>query len=104
MDSVSNARADSKLAAYTVPMLAFVGFLGLVGLLKITGSNSAWLRAPEYWVYPLQTLVCGALLVWYRRRYELHRLAGIPFVILVAVGVFLLCIAPQSFLGFAPRQ
>ncbi len=104
MDSVSNARADGKLAAYTVPMLAFVGFLGLVSVVKMTGSDAAWLRAPEYWIYPLQTLVCGALLIWYRRRYELHRLAGIPFVVLVAVGVFVLWIAPQSFFGFAPRH
>ena len=104
MDSASNARTEGKLAAYVSPMLAFVGFLGLVSLLKMTGSSAAWLRAPEYWVYPLQTLVCGALLLWFRPRYEMHRLAGLPFVVLIAVGVFLLWIAPQSFLGFGARS
>lgn len=104
MDSVSNARAQGKLAAYTVPMLAFVGFLGLVSLVKMTGSDAAWLRDPQYWIFPLQTLVCGALLIWFWRRYELHRLAGVPIVIAVAIGVFVLWIAPQSFFGFAPRN
>src|SRR3712207_32317 len=99
MDSVSNPRAEGKLAAYTIPMLAFVGFLLLVSLLKMSGSSAAWLRAPEYWVYPLQTAVCGALLIWFRRRYELHRIAGLPFVVLIALAVFVIWIAPQSFFG-----
>lgn len=104
MDSVSNARAEGKLPAYTVPMLAFVAFLGAVSLLKMTGSNAAWLRAPEYWIYPLQTVVCGALLIWFRPRYALHRLVGVPVVLLIATAVFALWIAPQAFLGFAPRN
>ena len=104
MDSVSNARAEGKLAAYTLPMLAFIAFLGAVSLLKATGSSASWLRAPEYWVYPLQTAVCAALLIWFRRRYELHRLVGSGFAFLIAVVVFVIWIAPQSFLGFAPRN
>jgi hypothetical protein len=104
MDSVSNAQADGKLAAYTLPMVAFFGFLGVVSLLKLTGSSAAWLRAPEYWIYPLQTVACGALLIWFRPRYELHRLARVGFVVLIAVAVFVIWIAPQSLLGFPPRN
>jgi CAAX prenyl protease-like protein len=103
MDSVSNARAEGKLAAYTLPMLTFVGFLGLVSLLKSAGGNTTWLRSPEYWVYPLQTIVCGAMVAWFWRRYELRRLAGVGFVVVVAVAVFVLWIAPQTFFGFSPR-
>ncbi len=103
MDSVSNARADGKLAAYTGPMIVFVASLAFVSVLKLAGSDAFWLRSPEYWVYPLQIFVCGAVLLWFWRHYEFHRLARVALVIAVGVLVFLLWIAPQAWLGFAPR-
>ena len=103
MDSVSNARAEGKLAAYLTPMLVFVALLGIVTLLKMTGTSAGALRSPEYWVYPLQTVVCGGLLIWFWRRYDFGPVTGLPLVLLIAVGVFAIWIAPQSF-GFAPRN
>jgi len=102
MDSVSNPRARSKLLAYVLPMAAFLGFLGFGSVLK-NPSGAFWLAAPEYWLYPLQTLCCAALLAWFWREYEFHRLARVGFVIAIAVLVFLLWISPQAFFGFAPR-
>ncbi len=104
MNSVSNSRGEGKLAAYTLPMLVFIGFLALVALLRWSGRTSPWLSAPEYWAYPLQTIVCAGLLIWFRKRYEFHRLVGIGFVVLVAVAVFVIWIAPQQFLGFGARH
>ena len=104
MDSALAAAVDRrKLVAYTAPMVVFLVALAVVaGLKKIGGSF--WLESPEYWVYPVQTFVCGALLIWFWREYDLRKLARILFTILVGVGVFLLWISPQAFFGFPPRN
>lgn len=102
MDSASNVPRRRKLAAYTLPMLAFILLLGLNDLLKKVGSGF-WLQFPQYWLYPTQAIVCGSLLIFYRREYRFHRLARIPFTITIALVVFVLWIAPQEFFGFAPR-
>jgi len=103
MNSVSNPRARAKLLAYALPMAVFLGFLGVVGVFKSPGG-AFWLAAPEYWLYPLQTLCCAALLAWFWREYEFHPLVRVGFVVAIAVVVFLLWIAPQAFFDFAPRQ
>jgi CAAX prenyl protease-like protein len=102
MDSASNVPKRHKLAAYTLPMLTFLLLLGLNDLLKKMGSGF-WLQSAQYWLYPAQTIVCGSLLIFFRREYSFHRLARIPFTIAIALVVFVLWIAPQEFFGFAPR-
>lgn len=102
MDSVNNPQSRRKLLAYTVPMGVFLGMLALVSLLKGIGGGF-WLDAPEYWLYPLQTLICGALLLWFRREYNFQRLAGVSLVLAIGVAVFVLWISPQAFFGVAAR-
>ncbi len=102
MDSATNTRERDRLIAYALPMLLFLGLLGLVSLLKRPGGPF-WMAAPEFWVFPLQTILCAALLGWYWREYEFHRLARVGFVLAVAVLVFVLWISPQAFFGFAVR-
>ena len=102
MNSVTNPSSRRKLAAYVVPMAVFIGLLGFVSLLKMIGG-SFWLASPEYWVFPLQTVVCGALLFWYRREYDFHGLKHVFITLAIAVAVFLLWISPQAFFGFAAR-
>jgi uncharacterized protein len=92
-----------KIAAYTLPMVLFVVLLGLNGLLKKIDSRF-WLSSAEYWVYPLQTILCGGLVIWFRREYEWRRFVRAGFAIAVAVVVFALWISPQAFFGFAPRS
>ena len=104
MDSALAAAVDRrKLIAYVAPMIVFLAALAVVSGLKMIGG-SFWLDAPEYWVYPVQTFVCAALLAWFWREYNLRRVAGTLFTIVVAVFVFLLWISPQAFFGFAPRS
>jgi CAAX prenyl protease-like protein len=100
MDSAPQDRR--QLTAYVLPMALFLISLAAVAALKKIGGGF-WLDSPEYWVYPLQTVGCGALLLWYRKRYELHPIRGLWFTIGAAVVVFALWITPQAFLGFAPR-
>ena len=90
------------MLAYALPMLLFVLLLGVSSALKGRGA-ALWLVAPEFWVYPLQTLLCATVLVYFRREYEFRPLRRPIFALLVALLVFFLWIAPQQFLGFPPR-
>jgi CAAX prenyl protease-like protein len=91
-----------KLLAYTTPMLVFVALLSLTEILPHFG-RSFWLASPQYWTFPAQTLICAALLLYFCPNYEFQPLRQLPFTLAIAVAVFLLWIAPQQFLGFAPR-
>ena len=87
-----------KLAAYTLPMLLFVALLGLKSI-----DHWPWLSLGDYWIYPTQTILCGGLLLWFRREYDFHRLTQPVLVVLIALVVFLLWISPQAFFGFEAR-
>lgn len=91
-----------KILAYALPMLVFVALLGLGSALKSPGPV-LWRSAPEFWIYPLQTLLCAGLLIYFRRDYEFQPLRRPLFTIGVALFVFILWIAPQHFFHFAPR-
>jgi CAAX protease family protein len=79
--------------------LALLAFCQLV-----TAHGHAFvLRHAEFWIYPAQTILCGALLLWFRRCYEFHRLKNVGLTLLIAFAVFVLWIAPQQFFHFAPR-
>ena len=83
-------------------MAVFLVLLGLDSVLR-KGGGGFWLNSPEYWIYPVQTTFCGALIVWFWREYQFHAARRILFTVAVAFLVFALWIAPQVFLGFAPR-
>ena len=93
------------LLAYVGPFVLFGLLLTLPGLGRNPAPNAPWfLRTPEFWVYPLQTLLCGAWMFRYRRDYP----RGIsPLAALIGAGtgvvVFVLWISPQAFFHFAPR-
>ena len=93
---------QKELLAYVLPMALFLALLTLNAALKSAG-DSFWLRSAEYWIYPLQTLVCGLLLLWFRREYSLRPPARWIFGLVMGLLVFVLWIAPQSFLGFSAR-
>lgn len=102
MDSQLPASDKGKLAAFTLPMGIFLALLALAGALRKPGARF-WLAAPEYWIYPAQALICGALLGWFWRVYDFR--APRKSVIAIGAGlvVFALWIAPQQFLGFPAR-
>src|SRR5438132_4082336 len=53
-------------------------------------------------MYPVQTILCGGLLIWFRYGYDFRRLPKIVFTILVRPPIFAVWISPQQFLDF-PR-
>jgi uncharacterized protein len=91
-----------KLAAYILPIGLFVGLLALNSGLKHVGQ-SFWLASAEYWIYPTQTILCGAVLIWFRRQYDFNRLQRIGFALLIGVVAVVFWTSPQQFLGFPPR-
>ena len=99
-------RQDRTLA-HVVPLVAFM----LVGgvLTAVTSSLDSvfrdhvylswWRRYPEHWIYPIQTVVAGLLLVFWWRHYELRWeprkfLFG---VILGAVGIAIWILPTQLY-------
>ena len=91
-----------KLIAFLLPMAVFIALLTLAAALRKPGAGF-WLAAPEYWIFPAQTVVCGVILLWFSREYQLRVPAKIPFTVGIGLLVFVLWIAPQQLLGFAPR-
>jgi CAAX prenyl protease-like protein len=97
------ASLRSPIAAYTVPFLVFMAGLMLVSWVQASGGESLLIRKPEYWVYPLQTILCGVVMVVYWRRYDFSKRGG--FVTALAAGLVVLgiWIAPQAMLGMDAR-
>ena len=102
MDSEQSRSDIKKLVAFTLPMAVFLTLLGLAGVVRKPGGGS-WLASPEYWIYPAQALVCGALVIWFWREYELRAPRKVWFALAIGLVVFAVWIAPQQFLGSAPR-
>lgn len=91
-----------KFLAYTLPMVTFVLLLGVGGLLPNAGDHFL-LSASEYWIYPIQTIVCGALLIWFWRDYDLQRPRRVVFTFATGVAVLLIWVAPQTLFGASAR-
>jgi CAAX prenyl protease-like protein len=102
MDFAANKFFTRQLAAFTLPLAAFLVLLALGSALRKIGGTF-WLDSPEYWIYPAQTIFCGALLLWFWREYEFGPPGQIVFSAALAVLVCSIWIAPQQFLRFPPR-
>lgn len=100
MSSESPARK-----AFLIPFFTFIGFLCLSQVLQslFGGGRSFWLTSPQYWIYPLQTVVCGVLLIRFWPLYELKPIAKAGFAIGIGMVALALWIAPQVLSIQPPR-
>lgn len=98
--------SGSLQKAYLAPFLVFMGLLALGEVVAhFFEGHAIWIAsAPRYWVFPLQTLVCGAVLLRYWRAYEWRRPARLGFTLAIGVLVFVIWISPQAFLAADPRR
>ncbi len=83
-------------------MACFIALLAISQWLPTLGQAFA-LRHAEFWIYPVQTVLCSALLIWFRRGYDFAPPRCLAFALLIGVIVFLIWIAPQQFVRFPPR-
>ena len=69
--------------------LALLLALGLV-MSVVRVENPAlpwWQRTPEHWIYPLQAMICGALVWYWRAHYRWGDRSGRTFFIGIVAGV-----------------
>lgn len=91
-----------KFIAYAGPFVLFALLLAVNEWLhKI--DNVVWLAHAEFWLYPLQTIACGALVIFFWREYEFEAPRRMFFASAIAVITLLLWISPQAFFGSPPR-
>jgi uncharacterized protein len=83
-------------------MVLFIGLLAANSALKRIGGPF-WLASAEFWIFPAQTILCGALVCFFRREYEFKKLRRPVFVCAVGTIIFVLWISPQAFFGQPPR-
>ena len=78
-------------------------FIALKQWIAELGLGHFLLEQPQYWVYPLQTITCGALIARYWRHYALRFPSHLLFTTAIGILVLVLWISPQAFLHFPPR-
>ena len=100
-----NAPTAVLTRAFTLPFAVFLIALALVEPVKwgFADSTSVLLRHPAFLVYPIQTLACLGILVFYWRRYPWKPVCGLGWGVLAGLGALGIWLAPQLLLGQAPR-
>lgn len=94
------------LAAYVLPFGVFMGGLALISLVQAFApaeNAPLWLAEPRYWVFPLQTVLCGAVLVRFRASYRWGAPWGAGRAVTVGLAVLAIWIAPQWLPGAERR-
>jgi len=97
---------SSEEKAFFAPFAAFLAFLALNQFIAglSDGLRTAWwLSEPHFWIYPLQTLVCGGMIVRWWRYYGFQPPARPLFAAALGVLIILIWLAPQLWFGVAPR-
>jgi len=78
-----------------LPLLLFMALNALPGLFRVENSELPWhVRAPEHWVYPLQTVLCAVVLVLFRRHYVFKPWRGLGLALVLGIAGIALWIAP----------
>lgn len=97
--------ASPTAKAYLAPFFAFFAILGLgAGVEHFADGRAFWVWSePRYWVYPLQTFLCGGLLIRFWSAYGLKAPEKPLLTAILAVLALVLWIAPQEWLG-RPRR
>lgn len=89
--------SQSPAVAHTAPLVIFMLLSSAVGLFQIENSALPWYqRAPEHWVYPLQCLIVGAVLLFFRRHYKLKPWRGLGLALVLAVIGIAVWVVPAS--------
>jgi uncharacterized protein len=99
--SQDRAKLFSKdFLAYALPFFLFMAGLMAVSVAKSLGLTSFGGRPldPMYWIYPIQTAVCAAALLWFWKCYDFSGTTAARLALGVAAGLLIcaLWVAPQE--------
>ncbi|MBK1834354.1 CAAX prenyl protease-related protein [Roseibacillus ishigakijimensis] len=93
---MAKAKEDKGLA-HVVPLMAFLIFMGGMGFVvegfgeffRNHSSLPWWRREPDQWIYPLQSVLCLALLAFWWKHYDFNwsRKGTLIGVVMGAVGI-----------------
>ena len=85
----------SPTAAHVLPLVLFTLLNAVPGFFRIENSELPWhVRAPEHWVYPLQTVLCAVVLVMFRKHYTLAPWRGLGLAFVLGVVGIAFWVAP----------
>jgi len=107
MNNSSPATERNALWAYALPFAVFMGGLALISLApSFAPAENAplWLAEPKYWVFPLQTILCGGLVLWFWKTYAWGASWHILTAVLTGLVVLALWVSPQWLLGAELRR
>ena len=77
----------------SIPYVApFATFLLFLAISKLGGEGSS---SAIYWAYPIQTVVCGAMIVFFRRYFSWQLNQGLVFSLIAGLLVLGIWVAPQ---------
>lgn len=108
-DEGDGAIHRSPLSAHVVPLVVFAVLLGVQDLVRragtASGATSLWLTRPEYWVHPLQAVLCTAAVLWFWRDYRFAPFGARALAWAAAAGVLAwgVWVSPQVWFGASPR-
>ncbi|MFV0337467.1 MAG: CAAX prenyl protease-related protein [Chthoniobacterales bacterium] len=92
--------------AYIGPFAIFMLGLAAVGAVSWLAGDEPqqlWLKNPEYWIYPLQSLICAAFMIYYWKYYEFGSLKYWWAAVLVGLVILGVWISPQWIWGVPHR-
>lgn len=93
---MSNLRTNTTVA-HIAPFAVFMLFTALVPALAIKNSALPWWRsAPEHWVYPLQTIVCGVLVIFFWKNYTFKPTRGFALATVFGIISIVCWIVPSE--------
>ncbi|MCE9519228.1 MAG: CAAX prenyl protease-related protein [Verrucomicrobia bacterium] len=86
---------NNAAIAHIAPLVVFLLLTSVVPLLAVKNSALPWWRsAPEHWIYPLQTIICGGLLAFFWKNYTFRPARGFLLATLLGVAGIMIWILP----------
>ncbi len=89
--------SQSPAVPYVAPLVVFMLLTEVAGMVRIDNSALPWYqRAPEHWVYPLQCVIVGTVLLYFRPHYKLSPWRGLGIAAVLAVIGIAVWILPAT--------
>jgi CAAX prenyl protease-like protein len=94
--------------AFFGPLAVFIGVMMAGQIIGgIFDGRASWaLSSPQYWVHPVQIVICGALLFRWWRFYEWRPPTHVFFTVFIGVLAFVLWVSPLAYVveSFRPKS